>query len=123
MPPGARLATTRRLSDSVTRVLIVAHRGESFLAPENTMSSFDLAWKLGDEAIELDIHLTKDRDIVVCHDADTYRKSGNKQKVVIKDSTLAEIQRIDVGSFKGSKYAGQRCPSLQEVLDAMPAGK
>jgi glycerophosphoryl diester phosphodiesterase len=103
--------------------LIVAHRGECFIAPENTMASYDLAWKKGDDAIELDIHLTKDGQVVVCHDSDTFRTSGNKEKVVLKNATLAEIQKVDVGSFKGPQYAGQHCPTLKEVFDGMPAGK
>lgn len=103
--------------------LVVAHRGECFIAPENTLASFDLAWKKGDDAIELDIHLAKDGQVVVCHDADTFRTSGNKDKVVMKDATLADIQKVDVGSFKGAEYAGQKCPTLKQVFDAMPAGK
>lgn len=102
--------------------LVAAHRGEETLAPENTMASFELAWKQGDPAIELDIHLTKDGQVVVCHDADTFRTSGNKEKVVLKDATLADIQKVDVGSFKGPQFAGQHCPTLKQVYDAMPPG-
>src|SRR3954464_3658608 len=79
-----------------------AHRGESDLAPENTMASFSLAWKNGEKIVETDIQLTKDGQVVICHDADTFRTSGQKTKLVIKDSTLAEIQKVDVGAWKGS---------------------
>jgi glycerophosphoryl diester phosphodiesterase len=100
--------------------LIVAHRGECYAAPENTMASFELAWKNHDAAIELDIHLTLDGKVVVCHDADTFRTSGNKTRVVLKSSTLAEIQKVDVGSFRGAQHAGQHCPALDAVYAAMP---
>jgi glycerophosphoryl diester phosphodiesterase len=109
-------------STAAAHPLVAAHRGEETLAPENTMASFELAWKKGDPAIELDIHLTKDGQVVVCHDADTFRTSGNKDKVVLKDATLAEIQKVDVGSFKGPQFAGQHCPTLKQVYDAMPPG-
>ena len=117
------LVTTMTFAEAPTAPLIVAHRGECISAPENTLASFDLAWKKGDDAIELDIHLTKDGQVVVCHDADTARTSATNEKVVIKDATLAEIQKVDVGSFKGNEYVGQRCPTLKEVFDAMPTGK
>lgn len=102
------------------KVLIVGHRGEPYIAPENTMASFNLAWKLGDPAVETDIHLTQDGKVVICHDADTYRTSGNKEKVVMKTSTLADIQKVDVGSFKGPKYAGQTCPTLEDLYASVP---
>lgn len=104
------------------KVRIAAHRGESSVAPENTMASYELAWRNGDEAVETDIQLTKDGKVVICHDADTYRTSGNKKKVVIKDATLAEVQAVDVGSFKDPKWAGQVCPTYQQLLDGMPKG-
>src|SRR5258705_7161650 len=99
-----------------------AHRGESNIAPENTMASFELSWKSGDTIVETDIHLTKDGQVVICHDADTFRTSANKTKVVIKDSTLEEIRKVDVGAFRGAQWAGQKCPTLKELYDAMPAG-
>lgn len=104
------------------KTLLAGHRGESFIAPENTMASYGLAWKNGDKAIETDIQLTKDGQVVICHDPDTYRTSGNKQKVVIKDATLAEVQKVDVGAFKGPEWAGQVCPTLTQLYDGMPAG-
>ena len=76
------------------KAVLAGHRGESALAPENTMASFELAWKNGVKIVETDIHLTRDGQVVICHDADTYRTSGNKTKVVIKDATLEEIQKV-----------------------------
>ncbi|HEV8378538.1 MAG TPA: glycerophosphodiester phosphodiesterase [Tepidisphaeraceae bacterium] len=99
-----------------------AHRGESELAPENTMAAYGLAWKNGETIVETDIQLTKDGQVVICHDLDTYRTSGKKTKLVIKDSTLEEIQKVDVGAWKGAQWAGQKCPTLKELYDAMPTG-
>jgi glycerophosphoryl diester phosphodiesterase len=104
------------------KTLIVGHRGEPFIAPENTMASFNLAFKNHDAAVETDIHLTKDDKIVLCHDPDVYRTSGNKVHLKLKDATLAEIQKVDVGSFKGPEWAGQPCPSLDQLFEALPSG-
>src|SRR5712671_1680892 len=104
------------------KAVLAGHRGESDLAPENTMASFELAWKKGVSIVETDIHLTKDGQVVICHDADTFRTSGNKTKVVIKDSTLEDVQQVDVGAWKGPQFAGQKCPTLKELYDAMPEG-
>ncbi len=116
------LGCNSRLSTDYANVPLPAHRGESDLAPENTMASFALAWKNGEKIVETDIQLTKDGQVVICHDADTFRTSGQKTKLIIKDSTLAQIQSVDVGVWKGPQFAGQVCPTLKELYDAMPAG-
>lgn len=96
------------------RPLLIAHRGESFDAPENTMASFSLAWERNDDAIELDVHLTADEQLIVCHDADTERRAGVKR--IIRDEPLAVLQTLDVGN-------GEKMPTLEQVLRAMPTGK
>ena len=116
------LASNLPAKTEYSKAALAGHRGESDLAPENTMASFALAWKNGVKIVETDIHLTKDGQVVICHDADTYRTSGNKTKVIIKDSTLEEIQKVDVGAWKGPEFAGQKCPTLRQLYDAMPAG-
>ena len=102
-------------------VMIVAHRGASEDAPENTLAAFRLAWKQGADAIEGDYYSTTDGQIVCIHDADTQRVAG--KKLVVKDSTLAELRRLDVGAWKGPKWAGARIPTIGEVLATVPAGK
>ena len=104
------------------KATLTAHRGSSFIAPENTMAAYALAWKNGEMVFETDIHLTKDGHVVLMHDPDTYRTSGKKTKLVVKDATLAEIQRVDVGSWKGPEWAGQKAPTLRQLYEAMPAG-
>jgi glycerophosphoryl diester phosphodiesterase len=101
--------------------LIVAHRGASFDAPENTRASSRLAWKHGADAIEGDFYLTRDQQIVCIHDPDTERVSG--KNLPVAESTLAELQALDVGSWKDQRFAGERMPSLRELLTTVPDGK
>ena len=99
--------------------LIIAHRGESFDAPENTLASINLAWEQNAKAVEIDIHLTSDQEIIVIHDDNTFRVSGKKLKV--KKSTLSELKQLDVGSHKASKWNSERIPALKQVLQTVPA--
>lgn len=103
--------------------LIVGHRGCSHDAPENTLAAFKLAWEQGADAIEGDFHLTRDGEIACIHDKDTERVSGKKRKLIVAESTLAELQQVDVGSWKHKRYAGERVPTLRDVLATVPAGK
>lgn len=100
---------------------IVAHRGYSTKAPENTLAAFHLAWESGADACENDIYLTLDQQIVVCHDRDTKRTSNGS--LFIPKSTLADLQKLDAGSWKGEQWKGEKMPSLQQALDTMPRGK
>src|SRR5262245_7675146 len=101
-------------------VEIVAHRGESADAPENTMAAFRLAWERKVDAIELDVHLTMDGQLAVIHDADTQRTAGVKK--VIKDCTWNELRQLDVGRWRDERFAGEKLPRLEEVLAGIPAG-
>lgn len=103
---------------NVHETLLIAHRGEPFDAPENTLASIQLAWGRKAKAVEVDIHLTNDNEIVVIHDFDTLRISGTKK--VIKNSTLAELRLLDFGSFKDAKWNKERIPTLIEVLKTVP---
>jgi glycerophosphoryl diester phosphodiesterase len=102
---------------------IVAHRGASAEAPENTLASFKRAWELGAESSELDIRVTKDGKVVVIHDATTKRTSGGAADLVVAESTLVELRALDVGAWKDSRYKGERIPTLAEALDATPPGR
>src|SRR4051812_25828579 len=104
---------------SASAVEIVAHRGESFDAPENALAAFRLAWERHDDAIELDVHLTSDGQLIVCHDPDTKRTTGVRK--VIKDTPLAELRTLDAGRWKGPQWAGEKLPTLDEVLATIPA--
>jgi glycerophosphoryl diester phosphodiesterase len=100
---------------------IVGHRGASQDAPENTLASFRLAWEHNADAIEGDFHLTKDGEIVCIHDETTKRTAG--AELSVPNSTLDELRQLDVGRWKDAKFAGERIPTLAEVLATIPAGK
>jgi glycerophosphoryl diester phosphodiesterase len=102
---------------------IVAHRGASFDAPENTLSAFRLAWQQQADAVEGDFYLTADGEIVCIHDKDTERTAPGQEVRVVSESTLAELKRLDVGSWKGKQFEGERIPTIQEVLKEIPQGK
>ena len=102
-------------------VSIVAHRGASRDAPENTIAAFELAWRQGADAIEGDFRLTQDGRIVCIHDSTTERTAG--ANLVVAESTLAELRKLDVGRWRGAEWAGQRIPTLAEVLAVVPTGK
>ena len=104
---------------SVNRMLVIAHRGASSEAPENTLAAFRLALAQGCDAIELDIHLSRDCRVVVCHDAAIDRTTNGSG--AIADMTAEEIQSYDAGSWYGEGFAKERLPLLDEVLDLVPA--
>ena len=99
---------------SVTgRVSVVAHRGLSAVAPENTMAAFRLAADVGCDLLEFDVHLTKDDALVVIHD-DTLDRTTNGRGWV-RDHTLAQIRALDA-SYGNAAYAGERVPALDELV-------
>ncbi len=100
--------------------LIVAHRGASFDAPENTLPAFKLAWKLGADAVEGDFLLSKDGHIVCVHDKKTKKVADQNLEVV--NSTLKELQALDVGSWKHEKFSGTSIPTLPQVFATVPKG-
>jgi glycerophosphoryl diester phosphodiesterase len=100
---------------------IVAHRGASHDAPENTVTSARLAWEQDADAVELDIHLTKDGRLAVLHDADTKRTTGAPGKVV--DLSWEEVRKLDAGAWKDARWKGERIPQLEEILATVPPGK
>ena len=101
-------------------VEIIAHRGASYDAPENTLASVQLGWQQAD-LVEIDIHLTRDSKIVVMHDGNTKRTAGVDKNIT--DQTLAELRQLDVGKWKDPRFAGEKIPTLDEVIEAMPSGK
>lgn len=103
------------------RPVIVAHRGASHDAPENTMAAFELAWEQGADAIEGDFHLTADGQIVCMHDHNAKRTAGVDR--ALATMTLAEVQQLDVGRWKHERFAGQHPPTLEQVLASLPPGK
>ncbi|MGQ7870571.1 glycerophosphodiester phosphodiesterase [Sunxiuqinia sp. sy24] len=109
------------VSPAFSQTQIVAHRGASFLAPENTLASAKLGWKLNADAVEIDIYLSKDGQVVVCHDKTTKRTGG--QDLLIAETTAEDLRTLDVGQWKGDQFKGEKIPLLAEVLETVPEGK
>lgn len=101
--------------------LIIAHRGASHDAPENTLAAFRLAFEQGADGIEGDFYLSKDGQIVCMHD-DTTKRTADKDLSVV-GSTFEELRQLDVGSWKSPQFAGERIPTLAEVLAVVPKDK
>ena len=94
---------------------VVGHRGWPARYPENTLDGFEAALELGIDCIELDGHVTVDDHVVVIHDEDTDRVA--ECKVLVRESTLAELKLLDVGAKFSAEFTGARIPTLDEVLD------
>ncbi len=109
------------LATSTPAQVIVAHRGASFDAPENTLAAFRLAWEQKADGIEGDFYVTKDQQVVCIHDADTKRTAG--KKLIVAQSTLAELRELEYGKWKDAKFAGEPIPTFADVLSVVPAGK
>ena len=105
------------LSDSSCPPLIVAHRGSSHEAPENTLVAYELAIEQGARLAECDIYLSSDGVPVLFHDKELKRTSNGEGKVESK--TLAELNKLDAGSWKHEKFAGETIPTLVEFLEAV----
>ncbi|MBI4558866.1 MAG: hypothetical protein HY706_14885 [Candidatus Hydrogenedentes bacterium] len=94
---------------------VIAHRGASAYVPENTLAAFRLAKEMGADWIELDCHLTRDGHVIIIHDATLERTTNGEAKV--SDFTLAELQKLDAGSWKDAKYCDERLPTFDQALE------
>ena len=100
--------------------MIIAHRGVSHDAPENTLASVNLAWERSADAAEVDVHLSKDNRIMVIHDGDTKRTTG--KKMVIRESMSPALRSLDANNGM-DQFKGERIPFLEEVIATVPSGK
>jgi glycerophosphoryl diester phosphodiesterase len=102
-------------SPMITRnCLVIAHRGASTYAPENTFAAFDLALQMGARDLELDVQMSCDGHLVVIHDDQLDRTTDGNGAVAAH--TLAELQALDAGAWFGASCAGQRIPTLEALL-------
>ena len=114
-------------SPAKTPVRIIAHRGtgqglmKSGAAPENTLPAFKAGWETGVNACELDVHLTRDGQIIVIHDNTTDRTTNASR--LVADHTADELRSLDAGRWKGLRWAGTRLPLLSEVLAIIRDGQ
>lgn len=105
------------LSGCARSVDMIAHRGASYLAPENTKAAVLLAWEQNVDA-EVDVHLSQDKRVMVIHDATTRHIAGVDLKVSETHSQV--LQGLDMGSFKDQAFAGEPMPFLDEIIQSIP---
>lgn len=96
-------------------VEIIAHRGASLIAPENTLAAINAAIKNKAKFIEIDVQMTKDKQIVVLHDEKINRTTNAKG--LVKDKVLAQLKIYDAGSWFSKEFKDEKIPSLDEVLN------
>lgn len=94
---------------------VMAHRGASTEAPENTMAAFQKAIDDMADYIELDVQLTNNGEVIVMHDSNAYRTTGVDANIV--NMTYKEVKTLDAGSWFSDEYVGENVPSLKEVLE------
>lgn len=96
---------------------IVAHRGSRINCPENTLAAFEEAVRVGADGIELDVHLSKDGEVVVIHDETVDRTTNGTG--LVKEKMVAELQELDAGIWFDTDFAGEKIPSLREVFELL----
>lgn len=101
--------------------LVIAHRGSSGKAPENSLSAYKQAWLEKSDAIEIDLRMTKDKHFVCCHDNNLNRVSSSKK--TISSLNLTDLKEIDIGLWKSKKFKNETIPTLEEVLAKTPKRK
>lgn len=107
--------------------VIIAHRGASARSPENTLTAVRTAVALGADLVEVDVQRTRDGALVLMHDAtvarttDVHRVLPHRSPWWVEDLTLAELRRLDAGSWWDPRYAGEPVPTLDEAAAALPA--
>ena len=106
------------LKRKTDRPTIVAHRGSSGSAPENTIAAFRMGINEGANMIELDVRMTRDFFLVVLHDQDIKRTTNGVGKVW--DFSLQELRAFDAGQWYGPKFKGERIPTLRQVMELLP---
>ena len=102
--------------------LIIAHRGVPTETPENTMGAFRRSLEQDADAIETDLRLTGDGKIILIHDPGTKRTCGTPNRVVAETS-FDELRKLDAGKWKGEQFAGEKLPTLTELLEIVPPEK
>ena len=100
--------------------ILVAHRGYSAVAPENTLASLRAALKAGVLACEVDVRATSDGEVVLMHDETVDRTTDGHGRV--GELNLEQVKALDAGSWKGEAFCGERVPTLREALEVMREG-
>lgn len=100
---------------------IIAHRGASYDAPENTLAAIRLAWQQQADAVEIDVQMSRDGQIVVFHDTHTWRLG--RRLCYVRWQSLRQLKQLDVGIHKSQDFSGERIPTLHEALSFVPPDK
>ena len=111
---GIRPSTINEFYDTSARTRVIAHRGFSGAAPENTLAAVRAAIEIGADMVEIDVTLTSDNKIVVIHDVTLDRTTDGSGEIY--RFSLAQLQELDAGSWFDPKFAGEQIPTLNEVL-------
>ena len=98
-------------------MFVIAHRGANKLAPQNTIHAFLKAAELKSDGVETDVHVTKDGELVLCHNGTVDKTSDGKGR--ISDMCLSDLKRFDFGSWFGSRFKNTTIPTLDEFLQTM----
>ena len=123
LPQSSRSSTERPVSwdfpTGARRIpLVIAHRGDVANAPENTLPAFRSAYERGADGIELDVRMTRDRQLVVFHDRALKRTGGRRG--LVSNATLDEVRALDVGGWFAPEFRGEQAPTLDEVFELLP---
>lgn len=111
---GLAISSLMNRLDFEQRTMVIAHRGASADAPENTLAAIELAISEGADQVEIDVQETREGGVVVIHDSDLKRIGDSGLKVA--EASLFELQSVDIGSWKDPSFSDQRVPTLQQVL-------
>lgn len=103
------------------RPIVIAHRGASGIAPENTLVAIQKAMEFGADMIEIDVHYSKDKKVVVMHDHDVIRTTEGLED--IENLTLEELRQLEAGAWFSAAYAGEPIPLLEDVMSLMQGKK
>jgi len=111
---GLAFSITMNRLDIENHTMVIAHRGASADAPENTLAALELAIEQGADWVEIDVQETRDGEVVVIHDSDLKKIGGSGLKVY--ESSLPDLQNVDIGSWMDPSFSDQRIPTLLQVL-------
>lgn len=114
---GERPNTIEAFQSPTSRARVIAHRGFSGRAPENTLASIREAIAIGADMVEIDVTLTADDEVVVIHDEKVQRTTDGHG--LVAGFTLAQLQQLDAGSWFAPRFAGERIPTLEQILEAV----
>ena len=123
--PTASAELYPRMTGTDSQFLVIAHRGFSYAAPENTLPAIIAAAKANADMVEIDVQRTRDHQLVILHDKTLARTTNvaavfpSRARDPIGTFTLAEVKRLDAGSWKGAAFVGTRVPTLDEVLTVL----